>query len=62
MPALASIEELRKVKHALQIIESKYPQAYSEISKLINENIRVGYKNICKLLTKQSTPEELKNG
>lgn len=60
MPAYASLEELTKVNQNLQELEQKYPEAYVEFSKLFKSNKKIGYKNICKLLMKETTPQELK--
>jgi hypothetical protein len=60
MPAMASLEELKEVLVRLEKLKDGYPEAYDEFSKLFRAYRKVGYKNICKLLLGESTPEKLK--
>ncbi len=60
MPAEAPLEDLQRVKQELQSLEMKYPEAYDEVVELFKRNRSVGYKNMCKLLMGETTPEELK--
>lgn len=60
MPAEAPLEDLQRVKQELQSLEMKYPEAYDEFVELFKRNRSVGYKNMCKLLMGETTPEELK--
>ena len=60
MPAMASLEELQEVLSRLEKLKDGYPEAYDEFSKLFLAYRKVGYKNICKLLLGESTPEKLK--
>jgi len=60
MPALASLEELRQVLESLTALREKHPEAYEAISALLRKHRSVGYKNICKLLLGETTPEKLK--
>ena len=60
MPAEASLEDLTEVNNKLQQISSDHPEAYREMSELFRSYRRVGYKNICKLLLGEATPEKLK--
>ena len=47
---LASLEELK----------AREPGAYDAFAALLRKHRKVGYKNICKLLLGESTPEKLK--
>jgi hypothetical protein len=60
MPAIASLEELNAVSSDLAALKEKYPAAYAELASLFRRHRSVGYKNICKLLLEEATPEELK--
>ena len=60
MPAVASIEELRAVGTDLAELKGRRPEAYEELASLLKKHRKVGYKNICKLLLGETTPEKLK--
>jgi hypothetical protein len=60
MPAIASLEDLKEVLSRLVTLKERFPEAYEEISNLLRAYRKVGYKNICKLLLGESTPEKLK--
>jgi hypothetical protein len=60
MPALASLEELQKVSARLEQLKAEHPEAYNAFAELLKAFRKVGYKNICKLLLGESTPEKLK--
>ena len=62
MPALASLEELQEVERKAREFESTHPDAYRDISAILKTYRKIGYKNIIKLLLKESTPEKLKGG
>ncbi len=62
MPALAPLEELKEVLARLEKLKEQFPDAYLELSNLLRAYRRVGYKNICKLLLGEATPEKLKGG
>jgi hypothetical protein len=60
MAALASLEELKAVLVSLEELKARHPEAYDDVSGLLRTYRKVGYKNICKLLLGESTPEKLK--
>jgi hypothetical protein len=60
MPAFASLEELTKVHRELTELEENYPEAYKAFAALFKSNRKIGYKNICKMLMGEVTPQELK--
>jgi hypothetical protein len=60
MPALASLEELRKVDSKVKEFQAGFPEAYRTIAAILKEYRKIGYKNIIKLLLEESTPEKLK--
>ena len=60
MPAVASLEDLKDVLARLELLRGQHPEAYDAIAALLKSFRRVGYKNICKLLLGESTPEKLK--
>ncbi len=60
MAALASLEELRNVLADLEQLKGRFPEAYEAVGSLLKKHRKVGYKNICKLLLGESTPEKLK--
>jgi hypothetical protein len=62
MAAVASLEELQEVLASLERLKDRFPEAYAEMGNLIRAYRKVGYKNICKLLLGESTPEKLKGG
>jgi hypothetical protein len=60
MAAIASLEDLKEVLARLEKLKDGFPEAYEEFSQLFRAYRKVGYKNICKLLLGESTPEKLK--
>ncbi len=62
MPAVASIEELEKVDGDLKALQARHPQAYGEVAALLRLHRKVGYRNICRLMLGEATPEDLKKG
>ena len=60
MPALATLEELKDVETSLSTLKENYPEAYEAFSVMFKNYRKVGYKNICKLLLGEVTPEKLK--
>ena len=60
MPALASLEDLKQVQTRLEELKQSHPEAYQAFADLLKKHRAVGYKNICKLLLGESTPEKLK--
>ncbi len=60
MPALASLDDLKKVLADLEQLKAAHPEAYEAVSVVLRAHRKVGYKNICKLLLGESTPEKLK--
>jgi len=62
MPAIASLEDLKKLNAEIKEVKDKHSNVCEEIAQLIKRNRKLGYKNICKLFTGEKTPEELKSG
>jgi len=60
MPAVASIDDLKKVDEDLKALRAQHPEAYEAAAALLRRHRKVGYKNICRLLLGESTPDELK--
>jgi hypothetical protein len=60
MPALASLDDLKQVLARLEQLKTEHPEAYTAFADLLKAHRKVGYKNICKLLLGESTPEKLK--
>ncbi|RPJ06159.1 MAG: hypothetical protein EHM28_10640 [Spirochaetaceae bacterium] len=60
MSAIASLEDLLAVQEDLKKVQDSSPETYSAIAALIKKHRKVGYKNICKLLLGEATPQELK--
>jgi len=60
VPAVASLEDLRQVQNELESLRMKDEEIYQDFVELFQRNRSVGYKNICKLLMGETTPEELK--
>ena len=60
MPAIASLEDLNAVGSALAALRERHPAAYADLASLVRQHRAVGYRNICKLLLGDATPEELK--
>lgn len=60
MSAVASLEELKQVQNELRSLKMKDEEMYEDFVELFKRNRSVGYKNICKMLMGETTPEELK--
>jgi hypothetical protein len=60
MPALASLDDLRAVLARLEELRAAHPKAYDAFARILRDHRKVGYKNICKLLLGEATPEKLK--
>jgi hypothetical protein len=60
MPALASLDDLNEVLVSLEQLKAAHPEAYEAFAALLRKHRKVGYKNICKLLLGEATPEKLK--
>jgi hypothetical protein len=60
MPALASLEDLKAVLASCDELKAAHPEAYAAFAALLKRHRAVGYKNICKLLLGEATPEKLK--
>ncbi len=60
MPAMASLEELQAVNASLEELKENYPAAYAEVANLFRKFRKIGYKNICKMMLGEATPESLK--
>ena len=60
MPAIASLEELKAVEADLKQIQESAPEQYSAFAALFKKHRKIGYKNICKMLLGEATPEKLK--
>ena len=60
MPAIATLEELNGVNEELKQLKEKHPLAYQDFVDLLRKNRKIGYKNICKLMMGETTPEKLK--
>jgi hypothetical protein len=62
MPAHATLEELKAVYERLTELKNRHPEAARALVALLKKERRIGYKNICKMLTGEATPEKLKGG
>lgn len=60
MPAVASLEELKAVNEQLESLKERHPEAYADLVELFRRNRKLGYKNICKMMMGEATPEKLK--
>ena len=60
MAALASLEELKEVLARLEELRSSHGEAYEAFAAVLRKYRKVGFKNICKLMLGESTPEKLK--
>jgi hypothetical protein len=60
MPALASLDELRRVAADLDGLRAAHGEAYAAFAALLKKHRAVGYKNVCRLLLGETTPEKLK--
>jgi len=60
VPAKADLRELEKLQLALSLLKAQHKEAYSAIQTVIKDYRSIGYKNICKLLLEEVTPEDLK--
>ena len=60
MSAVASLEDLKAVDEQLKTIKEQHPEAYAHFVELFRKNRKIGYKNICKMMMGEATPEKLK--
>jgi hypothetical protein len=60
MAALASLEDLKEVLAKLEELRSTHAEAFEAFSGILRKYRKVGFKNICKLLLGEATPEKLK--
>jgi hypothetical protein len=60
MPAVASLAELQAANNELNQLKEQHPEAYAAVSGLFRKHRSIGYKNICKMLLGEATPEKLK--
>jgi hypothetical protein len=60
MPAVASLEDLKKADQDLKALRERHAEAYEEVAAILRRHRKVGYKNICRMLLGEATPEELK--
>ncbi|MBA7630953.1 hypothetical protein ES703_38480 [subsurface metagenome] len=60
MPAVASLEDLKAVDEQLKALKEEHPEVYAHFVELFRKNRKIGYKNICKMMLEEATPEKLK--
>ena len=60
MPAVASLEELKVVDEQLKTIKEQHSEVYADFVELFRKNRKIGYKNICKMMLEEATPDKLK--
>ncbi|MBN1686348.1 MAG: hypothetical protein JW852_06810 [Spirochaetales bacterium] len=60
MPSIATLEELNAVLGDLELLKKKHPDSYDDLAALFRKHRKVGYKNICKMLLGEATPDKLK--
>jgi hypothetical protein len=60
MAAVAPLEDLKAALESLETLKSRHPEAYAEIESILRTHRKVGYRNICRLLLGEATPEKLK--
>ncbi len=62
MPALASLADLRRMEEQVAGLKSRHPEAFDDFTALLRGSRWMGYRNICRLLLGETTPERLKEG
>ena len=60
MPSVAELSDLQAVQADLLDLKGRFPEPYTELAALFRKHRQVGYKNICKMLLEEATPEKLK--
>ena len=60
MTSVAPLEDLKRAHRELEALEMKFPDAYDDFASFFERNRALGYKNLCRLLMREQTPEELK--
>ncbi len=60
MPAQANLRDLEKLQLALSLFKAQNEEAYGYLQQIIRDYRKLGYKNICKLILEEVTPEDLK--
>lgn len=58
MPA-ASDEELLRALHEVEAFEMKHPEAFEDLVDLVDQNRRIGYSNLCKMVLGRITEDEI---
>jgi len=61
MPAIASLEDLKKLQAQIDEVKKEYHEACEKLVEVIKRNRKIGYRNFCKLFLCERTPEELKS-
>jgi hypothetical protein len=62
MPAIASLEDLVAAQAALADLGRRHPEAFADFMELFRSYRRIGYRNLCRLMLGEATPEKLKGG
>lgn len=60
MASLATLEELKSVQTDLDQVKTQHADGYKAVADILRKHRKVGYKNICKMLLDEATPEKLK--
>lgn len=60
MTSVAPLEDLKRAHQELEALEMKFPDAYEDFAEFFRRNRSLGYKNLCRLLMREQTPEQLK--
>jgi len=59
MAAVAELDDLNELESKLMEFQGMYPEAWVDLRKIIDENKRIGYRNICRMIL-GDTPAKLK--
>ncbi|MBT3273113.1 MAG: hypothetical protein HN368_08175 [Spirochaetales bacterium] len=60
MPSVAELSELQAAQTDLNQLKEQNSESYAAMAELFRKHRKIGYKNICKMLLGEATPEKLK--
>ena len=59
MPTSIPLEKLTAAANEIALLKESYPEAFVAIVTLCKNQRSVGYRNLCRLIMDETTPEEL---
>lgn len=59
MPTSVPLEKLTAAANEIDLFKQSYPDAFKAVVNLFRKQRSVGYRNLCRLIMEETTPEEL---